>query len=111
MTDSDDPPLIRAGADKPGVTNLLEILAAARGTSVADAEASLEGARGYGDLKGATAEAVTELLDPVRERYVELRADEARLEEILAMGAAKAHAIAGPVVAEVREAMGVGPLS
>src|SRR5436309_11972542 len=44
---------IRAAADKPGVTNLLEILAATRGTSLEDAERSLEGARGYGDLKAA----------------------------------------------------------
>ncbi len=109
VTDSDDPPLIRAAAEKPGVTNLLEILAAARGTSVADAELSLAGARGYGDLKGAAAAAVIELLDPVRQRYEELRPDEARLEEILAMGAEKARAMTEPVLADVRAAMGVGP--
>ena len=45
----------------------------------------------------------------MRERYGELRADEARLEAILAEGAEKARAIAGPVVADVRERMGVGP--
>ena len=55
MTDSDDPPEIRRGADKPGVTDLLEILAAARGVTLAAAEASLADARGYGDLKAATA--------------------------------------------------------
>ncbi len=108
VTDSDDPPLIRAAAEKPGVTNLLEILAAARGTSIADAERSLADARGYGDLKGAAAEAVIALLDPVRERYEALRPDEDHLEEILAMGAEKARAMTQPVLADVRAAMGVG---
>src|SRR4051812_6067016 len=80
VTDSDDPPVIRADPGKRGVTNLLEILAAARGSTVEEAERSLEGARGYGDLKGAVAEAVVSYLAPVRERYDELRADEAGLE-------------------------------
>jgi tryptophanyl-tRNA synthetase len=100
---------IRAAADKPGVSNLLEILAAARGTSVAEAEASMADARGYGDLKMATAAAVVELLTPVRERYEALRADEAELERILERGAEKASAITSVVLADVREAMGVGP--
>jgi tryptophanyl-tRNA synthetase len=111
VTDSDDPPVIRAGADKPGVTNLLEILAAARGLTVAQAEAMLADARGYGDLKQETANAVVELLDPVRERYNALRDDEDRLEEILAMGAQKARAMTEPVLADVRRVMGVGPVS
>ena len=49
-------------------------------------------------------------LDPVRERYHELRDDEAELERILALGAEKAHAIAHETVLDVREAMGVGPV-
>jgi tryptophanyl-tRNA synthetase len=98
---------IRRGDDKPGVTNLLEILAAARGISVDEAEASLADARGYGDLKAAVAEAVIELLAPVRERYVELRADEAALEAALAQGAEKAQAIASDTLRDVRRAMGV----
>ena len=51
-------------------------------------------ARGYGDLKAAVAEAVKDLLAPVRERYEELRPDEAAIEETLAAGADKARAIA-----------------
>jgi tryptophanyl-tRNA synthetase len=111
VTDSDDPPVIRAGADKPGVTNLLEILAAARGTAVAEVEAMLADARGYGDLKAETANAVIEMLDPVRERYNALRRDEDRLEEILALGADKARAMTEPVMRDVRAVMGVGPAS
>jgi tryptophanyl-tRNA synthetase len=99
---------IVAAPDKPGVTNLLEILAAARGTTVADAEASMADARGYGDLKAATAAAVVELLSPVQERYEALRSDEAELERILERGAEKARAIAAPVVLAARDVMGLG---
>jgi tryptophanyl-tRNA synthetase len=94
--------------EKPGVTNLIDILAAARGIDHEVVEHELEGA-GYGDLKAATADAVVELLAPVRERYAELRPDEAALEAALAAGAGKARAIAAPTVAEVRERMGIGP--
>jgi tryptophanyl-tRNA synthetase len=52
---------------------------------------------------------VVELLAPVRERYAELRPDEAALEETLAAGAEKARALAAPTVAEVRNRMGIGP--
>jgi tryptophanyl-tRNA synthetase len=110
VTDSEDPPRIaRGGPDKAGVANLLEILAAARGWTPAEAEESLAGARGYGDLKMATAEAVIDLLAPVRERYEALRADEDGLEAILAAGAEKARAMAAETLADVRRVMGVGP--
>ena len=73
-----------ARPDKPGVTNLIEILGGrARGRRPEQIEADLADARGYGDLKTAVAEAVVEYLAPVRERYEELRADEAALEAIL----------------------------
>jgi tryptophanyl-tRNA synthetase len=99
--------IVRA-PDKPGVSNLIEVLAVARGAEPAAIEAELEGS-GYGDLKQATAEGVVELLAPVRERYAELRPDEAGLEEALASGAEKARAIASRTLAEVRERMGIGP--
>jgi tryptophanyl-tRNA synthetase len=66
-------------------------------------------ARGYGDLKAATAEAVVELLAPVRERYPGLREDEGALEDVLAQGAEKARAIAAQTLADVRRVMGLGP--
>jgi len=109
VTDSARPPDIRRAPDKPGVSNLVEIMAAVRGTAPEQVEAQLAGARGYGDLKAAAAEAVVEALAPVRERYLELRADEAALEEALAAGAEKARAIARETLADVRGAMGVGP--
>jgi tryptophanyl-tRNA synthetase len=109
VTDSDDPPRIAKDKAKPGVTNLLDILAAARGITPDEAVASLADARGYGDLKMATATAVNEVLDPVRTRYAELRPDEDALEDIFAAGAEKARAIAGPVLEDVRAATGIGP--
>ena len=97
------------GPDKPGISNLIEIMAVARGITPAEVEREFEGS-GYGDFKAAVAEAVVEWLTPVRERYNELRADDDRLEQILEAGADKARAIAAPIVAEVREVMGVGPV-
>jgi tryptophanyl-tRNA synthetase len=94
--------------DKPGITNLIDILAVARGADQAAIESEFEGS-GYGDFKKAVAEAVVELLEPVQERYAELRGDEAELERILGIGAEKARAMAAPVVADVRERMGFGP--
>jgi len=93
--------------EKPGITNLIDILAAARGVDHAEVEREFAGA-GYGDFKQAVAEAVVELLAPVRERYAELRPDGAALEAALAAGAEKARAIAAPIVAEVRDRMGIG---
>ncbi|HMC49047.1 MAG TPA: tryptophan--tRNA ligase, partial [Solirubrobacterales bacterium] len=93
--------------DKAGITNLIDIYAVARGVEPAAVESEFEGA-GYGDFKKAVAEAVVEYLAPVRERYAELRPDEAALEAILAAGAEKARAIAAPVVADVRARMGFG---
>jgi tryptophanyl-tRNA synthetase len=100
---------IRRGPDKPGVTNLIEVLAATRRVSPRRVEADLADARGYGDLKAAVAEAVVEELAPIRERYGQLRPDEGRLEEVLAAGAEKAQVIAADTLRDVRERMGVGP--
>jgi tryptophanyl-tRNA synthetase len=100
--------IVRA-PDKPGVTNLIEILAVARGVTPQAVEQEMRSARGYGDLKAATAQAVIEMLAPLRDGYAELRGDEQRLEAILAEGAEKARAMARGTLADVREAIGVGP--
>jgi tryptophanyl-tRNA synthetase len=93
--------------DKPGISNLIEILAVVRGASPDDIEREFE-RQGYGAFKEAVADAVVEYLAPVRERYLELRPDEAALEAALQQGAERARAIAVPTLAEVQEAMGVG---
>jgi tryptophanyl-tRNA synthetase len=97
------------GEDKPGVTNLIEILAAVRGVRPETVEQEMAGARGYGDLKVAVAEAVAAELAPVQERYRAIRGDAPALEATLAAGADKARTIASATLADVREAMGVGP--
>ena len=93
--------------DKPGISNLIEILAVTRGSSPEAVEAEFDGS-GYGAFKAAVADAVVEYLAPVRERYTELRGDEAELERILAAGAERARTIAAETLADVRSAMGVG---
>ena len=93
--------------DKPGVTNLIEVLAVARDVEPAEIEREF-GDAGYGDFKKAVAEGVVEMLSPVQQRYAELRPDEAALEATLAAGAEKARALAAPTVAEVRDRMGIG---
>ncbi len=98
---------VRRDPEKPGVSNLIEILAAVRGAQPEAVEAELADAR-YGELKGAVAAAVVDYLAPVRERYEELRADEAQIEAVLADGRDRARAIAGETLADVRERMGVG---
>ncbi len=91
---------------KPGVSNLLDILA-----TVLDGDPTALAAEftSYGALKAAVADAVNETLEPVRRRYGELRADEARLEAMLAHGAERASRQAEPVVARARSAMGLLP--
>ena len=97
--------IVRA-PDKPGISNLIELLAVVRGTSAEDVEREFADSR-YGDFKTAVGEAVVEYLRPVRERYTELRADEAELGRILAKGAEGARALAAETLADVRERMGV----
>jgi tryptophanyl-tRNA synthetase len=100
---------VRRAPAKAGISNLIEILAAVRGTQPEEIEREFDGS-GYGAFKQAVADAVVEYLTPVRERYQEIRADEAALEQTLATGAAKAQAIASGTLRDVRRAMGVGPV-
>jgi tryptophanyl-tRNA synthetase len=94
--------------DKPGISNLIEVMAVTRGVTPEDVEREFEG-EGYGTFKKAVAEDVVELLEGVRERYRELRPDEEGLERTLAEGAERARALAEPMMAEVRHVMGIGP--
>jgi tryptophanyl-tRNA synthetase len=95
--------------EKAGITNLIEILAAVRGGAPEDVEREFADS-GYGAFKQAVADAVAGYLEPVRERYQALRADEGELERTFAAGAEKARAIASRTLVDVREAMGVGPV-
>jgi tryptophanyl-tRNA synthetase len=99
--------IVRAG-DKPGISNLIEILAIVRGVAPEQIEGDFDGS-GYGDFKTAVGTEVADWLAPVRAEYLELREDTDRIEAFLEAGAEKARAIAAGVVADVRERMGVGP--
>jgi tryptophanyl-tRNA synthetase len=98
---------VRRDEEKPGVSNLIEILAAVRGSDPAAVESEFAQSR-YGDFKKTVAAEVVAYLAPVRERYTALRADESALEAILDDGAGRAREIAAQTLADVRERMGVG---
>jgi tryptophanyl-tRNA synthetase len=99
---------VRRDPEKPGISNLIEILAAVRDSDAGAVEAEFAQSR-YGEFKAAVADAVVGYLAPVRERYEQLRGDEAELERLLGEGAAHAAEIASNTLADVRERMGVGP--
>jgi tryptophanyl-tRNA synthetase len=105
VTDSDGEVRLDRAA-KPGVTNLLEILAAVTGRSAQDA-AEAHAGDGYGVLKSTVAEAVDEFLRPIRSRHAQLAADPAEVERLLASGAERARAVAGPTYQRARDAMGL----
>ncbi|OON71637.1 tryptophan--tRNA ligase [Streptomyces tsukubensis] len=100
-------------AARPGVSNLLEILAACEKGGTGGQGANPEQLSGafstYGSLKKATADAVVELLRPVRERHAELCADIPYVDGVLGQGAERASAMAGPTVDRAFEAVGLLP--
>jgi tryptophanyl-tRNA synthetase len=94
-----------APEEKPGISNLLEIMSVATGEPVTEIEARYDGS-GYGRFKEDVAEAVVGLLVPIQERYRELRADETELRTMLARGAEKARAASAPTLEQMYERMG-----
>ena len=96
--------------EKPGVSNLLQILAATSNREISDVTAEYEG-RGYGALKTAVADAVVEFVRPLQERYAELERDLGEVDRIVAAGATRAEEISAPVIARVRDAVGLLPRS
>jgi tryptophanyl-tRNA synthetase len=91
--------------EKPGVSNLIEIMSVATGEPFDAIEARYDG-RGYGPFKEDVAEAVVTLLEPIRRRYEEIRADEAELRRLLAIGAEKARQASAPTLEAMYERMG-----
>jgi tryptophanyl-tRNA synthetase len=91
--------------NKPGVSNLLTLLAIASQKSVSELESELSGS-GYGTLKGQVAEAVVELLAPIRTRTAELLADQGELDRLLMLGAQKAEHTATQTLRRVHDALG-----
>jgi tryptophanyl-tRNA synthetase len=93
---------------KPGVSNLLVILAALGGATPEAVAARYDG-KGYGDLKADVAEAVLAELDPFRRRFTEILADPAELDRILAQGAARAREVSSATLARVYDRVGLLP--
>lgn len=100
---------VRRAQDKRGISNLIEIMAVARGVPPEAVEAEYPGEPGYAGFKQDVGAAVAEYLRPIREAYAAIRGDEAKLESILHEGAAKARAIASKTVEVAADAMGLGP--
>jgi tryptophanyl-tRNA synthetase len=91
--------------EKPGVSNLLEIMSVATAETIEALEKRFDGS-GYGDLKEAVGEAVVALLSPIRERFEALRADERELQRLLAVGAEKARRASEPTLEQMYDHMG-----
>ena len=96
---------VRRGDDKAGITNLIDIYSVAAGATPDEIESRYDGS-GYGQFKTDVGEAVVALLQPIQERYRELRADEPELRRLLAHGAEKARTVSGPVLDQIYERMG-----
>lgn len=106
MTDSEDPPRVAYDTEnKPGVANLLSILSGVTGKSVETLVNEYEG-KMYGHLKGDVADAVIALLEPVQQRFRELRADQTTMQQVMAKGAAEARTRAAVTINKVYDAVG-----
>jgi tryptophanyl-tRNA synthetase len=100
---------IRRAPDKRGISNLVEIMAVARGTAPEDVEAEYANEPGYARFKQDVGTSVSEYLRPIREAYEAIRPDVSNLESILHDGAERARAIAGKTVETAADRMGLGP--
>ena len=96
---------VRRADDKPGISNLIDIMSVATGQAPEEIEAEY-GDAGYGAFKLAVGEAVVALLTPIQERYRELRNDEGELRRLLAVGADKARETSTPTLERMYESMG-----
>jgi tryptophanyl-tRNA synthetase len=100
VTDSDTgPAAVRSSDDKPGVTNLLDILVACGG--------SADGITTYGALKSAVTDAVVAVLEPLQKSYAELEADPAYVTSVFDTGAARCREVTQPVLEAAQAAMGL----
>jgi tryptophanyl-tRNA synthetase len=91
--------------EKAGISNLIEIMSVASGESFEAIESRYDG-EGYGQFKQEVADAVVELLDPIRQQFEALRADEPELRRLLAVGAEKARVASAPTLEAMYERMG-----
>jgi tryptophanyl-tRNA synthetase len=91
--------------EKPGISNLIELLTVVTGESIQDVEARYDGS-GYGQFKGDVADAIVEVLTPIQVRYREVRSDLPELQRLLELGAEKARASSAPTLSLIYERLG-----
>jgi tryptophanyl-tRNA synthetase len=96
---------VRRAPDKPGVTNLIDILSSLTGEPAEAIEARY-GDSGYGQFKTDVGDAVVEAIEPIQERFRELRSDPAELQRLLALGAEKARKTSEPTLEQMYDRMG-----
>ena len=106
VTDS-DMDIIFDRENKPGVSNLLELMAGVTDKTIDEIVADYPEGSGYGKLKGDTGEAIVALVKPIQQRYNEIRNDKAELENILKVGAEKASERAEIKLDQVKNAIGL----
>jgi len=95
--------------EKPGISNLIELMTVVTGDSIPDVEARYDGS-GYGQFKSDVADAIVEVLDPIQARYRELRGDVGELQRLLDIGAEKARAESAPTLTQIYERLGFAKL-
>ena len=106
VTDTDNPPVVAYDWDKkPGVSNLLELMSAATGREIPELVEHFKGSL-YGTFKSEVGEAVVAMLEPIQQRYHEIRADEGYMKEVFIQGAAKAQARANETLQDVYRKIG-----
>ncbi len=106
VTDSDNPPVIAYDWEKkPGVSNLLELMSASTGKSIEELCEHYKGQM-YGTFKTEVGEAVVAMLEPLQQRYQEIRQDEGYLNEVFAQGAQRASEIAQKTLDDVYKKIG-----
>jgi tryptophanyl-tRNA synthetase len=106
VTDSDDPPRVTFDIEaKPGVANLLSILSGVTSKSVPELETEYEG-KMYGHLKTDVADAVVSLLEPLQQRFTEIRADNTLMRQVMQQGAEQARSRAATTLRKVYDAVG-----
>ncbi len=106
VTDSDNE--IRFAEDKPGISNLLTIYSAFTNKAISDIEKEYEG-KGYGALKTDVGDTVADFLEPIQQKFAEIRPDETQLLKMLHEAATKADKLARPTLNKVMDAIGFLP--
>ncbi|MBQ8798126.1 MAG: tryptophan--tRNA ligase [Lachnospiraceae bacterium] len=103
VTDSDNE--IRYAAEKPGISNLIDIYRATTGKSVEEVEKEFAG-KGYGDFKLAVGESVVDVLKPLQDRVAELSKDKAYIDSIIKNNGERANYVANKTLRKVQKKIG-----